>query len=367
MSLRLRLTAAFALVALLTAGAVALATPAIVGRGFALVEGSDALGGPQGGGRGAGPMAGPHAQQIQQDTVISLIAVALIAATGASLLGFALARGVARPLGTLEGAAAAIARGDLKRRSGLAERTDEVGSLGRSFDTLVASLEGAEEARNRFLQDVVHELKTPLAVIDATTSAVIDGVYEHDDRHLETIRGQARQLSRIVDDLRTIGLAESGGLRLRLAMTPLAPLLSEIGSAFGAAAEAAGGSIEVPGPAGLVVRADPDRLRQAIVALVDNAIRHAPGTRIVIAVTPGAGGVRIEVQDGGPGIAAADLPHIFERFYQADESRDRTAGTSGLGLAIVKAIADAHGATVGAANVATGGARFWIDLPGSPT
>jgi signal transduction histidine kinase len=365
-SLRLRLTAAFALVALLTAGAVALATPAIVGRGFALLEGTDATGGPQGGGRGAGPMAGAHAQQVQQDTVIALVGVALIAAAGASLLGFAVARSVGRPLGTLEGAAAAVAGGDLTRRSGLAHRTDEVGSLGRSFDTLAASLEGAEEARRRFLQDVVHELKTPLAVIDATTSAVLDGVYDHDDRHLETIRVQARQLSRIVDDLRTIGLAESGVLPLRLAPTPLAPLLSDIASAFGAAAAAAGGSIEVTAPGDLTVRADTDRLRQVIAAMLDNAIRHAPGTPIAVEATPRADGVRIEVRDGGPGIAGADLPHVFERFYQADESRNRTAGTSGLGLAIVKAIAEAHGASVGAANVTTGGARFWIDLPGSP-
>jgi signal transduction histidine kinase len=364
-SLRLRLTAAFALVALLTAGAVALATPSIVGRGFALVEGTDATGGPQGGGHGPGPMAGPHALQVQQDTVIALTLVAVSAAAGASLLGFVLARSVARPLGKLEGAAAAIASGDLARRSGLAVRTDEVGSLGRSFDTLAASLEGADEARRRFLQDVVHELKTPLAVIDATTSAVLDGVYEHDDRHIETIRGQARQLSRIVDDLRTIGLAESGGLTLRMASTPLAPLLSGIASAFAAAAAATGGSIAVSVPGGLVVRADADRLRQAIAALVDNAIRHAPGTPIAIDATPRAGGVRVEVRDGGPGIPAADLPHVFERFYQADESRDRTAGTSGLGLAIAKAIADAHGASIGAANVATGGARFWIDLPDS--
>ena len=365
MSLRLRLTAAFALVALLTAGAVALATPSIVGRGFALVEGSDATSGPQGGGRGPGPMAGAHAQQVQQDTVIALIGVALVAAAGASLLGFALARSIARPLGTLEGAAAAIARGDLARRSGLAERTDEVGSLGRSFDTLADSLEGAEEARRRFLQDVVHELKTPLAVIDATTSAVLDGVYEHDDRHLETIRGQARQLSRIVDDLRTIGLAESGGMTLRLAPTPVAPMLSEIASAFAAAAGATGGSIAVSAPSGLAARTDADRLRQAIAALVDNAIRHAPGTQIAVEATPRAGGVRIEVRDRGPGIPVADLPHVFERFYQADESRDRAAGTSGLGLAIAKAIANAHGASIGVANVATGGARFWIDLPDS--
>ena len=294
-----------------------------------------------------------------------MIGVALAAGVGASLLGLAMARSVARPLGTLEDAAAAIASGDLGRRSGLGDRTDEVGSLGRSFDTLAASLEGADEARRRFLQDVVHELKTPLAVIDATTSAVLDGVYAHDDQHLETIRGQARQLSRIVDDLRTIGLAESGVLPLHVARISLAPLLSEIASAFGAAAAASGGSIELTAPSDLAVQADPDRLRQAIAALVDNAIRHAPGTPIAVGATRRANGVHIDVTDRGPGIAAADLPHLFERFYQADQSRDRTAGTSGLGLAIVKAIADAHGASVGASNVATGGARFWIDIPGS--
>ena len=228
MSLRLRLTAAFALVALLTAGAVALATPAIVGRGFALIGAPDASARPGGGaGRGLGPMAGIHAQQVQEETVIALVGVALVAAAVAWSLGFLIARSVARPLGTLEVAAAGIAAGDLERRSGLADRTDEIGSLGRSFDTLAETLEGAEDARRRFFQDVVHELKTPLAVIDATTSAVIDGVYEHDDRHLETIRGQARQLSRIVDDLRTIGLAESGVLPLRLTAAPLEPLLSD--------------------------------------------------------------------------------------------------------------------------------------------
>ncbi len=362
MSLRLRLTAAFALVALLTAGAVALATPAIVGRGFALLGTPDASPRP-GAGRGLGQMAGIHAQQVQQETVIALVAVALVAAAIASILGFLMARSVAHPLGTLEDAAAGIAAGDLGRRSGLATRTDEIGSLGRSFDSLAETLEGTEEARRRFFQDVVHELKTPLAVIDATTSAVIDGVYEHDDRHLETIRGQARQLSRIVDDLRTIGLAESGVLPLRRAPVPLEPLLAELASAFGAAAAAAGGTVGATVSASLNVHADPDRLRQAIAALLDNAVRHAPGTAIALEASRRPTGVHIEVRDGGPGIADPDLPHVFERFYQADESRDRAAGTSGLGLAIVKAIAEAHGGSVGAANAPAGGARIWIDLP----
>ena len=363
MSLRVRLTAAFALVALLTAGAIALATPAIVGHGFALIAGVDATGRPGGNGPGPGPMAGAHFAQVQQDTVIAIIVVAALAAAAASLLGFALARSVARPLGSLEEAAAAVAAGDLDRRSGLADRSDELGALGRSFDAMASSLEGAEDSRRRFLQDVVHELKTPLAVIDATMSAVIDGVYEHDDRHLETIRGQARQLARIVDDLRTIGLAESGVLPLQRRPTPLAPLLEEVATAFDAAARSGGGSIAVAAPPDLRVTVDADRLRQAVAALVDNAIRHAPGTAIELRATAQPAGARIEIRDGGPGIAPADIAHVFERFYQADESRDRTAGTSGLGLAIVKAIAEAHGGCVGAANLPSGGAAFWLDLP----
>lgn len=363
MSLRVRLTAAFVLVALLTAGAVALATPAIVGHGFALIAGLDATGRPGGNGPGPGPMAGVHAQQVQQDTVIALIVVAVVAAIGASLVGFIVARSVARPLGSLEEEAAAVAAGELDRRSGLADRSDELGALGRSFDAMASSLEGAEDSRRRFLQDVVHELKTPLAVIDATTSAVLDGVYAHDDRHLETVRGQARQLTRIVDDLRTIGLAESGVLPLRRAPIPLLPLLGEIATAFDAAARSGGGSIAVAAPPDVLVTVDTDRLRQAIAALVDNAIRHAPGTAIELRATAQPAGARIEIRDGGPGIAPADIAHVFERFYQADESRDRTAGTSGLGLAIVKAIAEAHGGSVGAANLPAGGADFWLDLP----
>ena len=211
---------------------------------------------------------------------------------------------------------------------------------------------------------MVHELKTPLAVIDATTSAVLDGVYGHDDRHLETIRGQARLLSRIVDDLRTIGLAESGVLPLRLARTPLAPLLSDLASAFGAAARA-GGSVDASAPAtspsGRTRIVCARRSRRWSTTRSGTPRRRRSRSRRRRGPATSAS----RSADRGPGIAAVDLPHVFERFYQADQSRDRTAGTSGLGLAIVKAIAEAHRGSVGAANAPTGGARFWIDLPGS--
>ncbi len=367
MTLRLRLAATFAFVALVTAAVVAIATPLVVGRGFARIEAGDA-GGPgsgagQGAGQGAGPMAGLHAQQIQQETVVTLITVALVAAGGASLIGIVLAGRIAEPLGRLGAAAAAVARGDLRRRSGLADRSDEIGALGRSFDAMASDLESAEASRRRFLQDAAHELKTPLAVIDATTTAVLDGVYSHDERHLQTIRDQSRLLARIVDDLRTISLAEAGELPLQWKLIAVDELVAQVSAAFAARAVAADLLLEHDVEPGLVIRADADRLTQAVGALLDNALRHTPpGGGVVIEGRSSGPNVRISVRDSGPGIPPPDQAHIFERFYQADPARDRSTGTSGLGLSIVKAIIDAHGGSVGVENVAGTGARIWFEL-----
>ncbi|MEI7743358.1 MAG: ATP-binding protein, partial [Chloroflexota bacterium] len=273
----------------------------------------------------------------------------------------------AHPLELLESAATAVAGGDLTTRSGLSARSDELGSLGRSFDAMAADLEQGEAARRRFFADAAHEMKTPLSVIDATAAAVLDGVYPYDHRHLETIRAQARLLARIVDDLRTISLAEAGALPLAKAPVALDDVARAIVSAFEARALVRAITLGVaPGP-GRIVRADRDRLTQAVATMVDNAIRHAPaGGHVTMRFGPSPaapGRARLEVADDGPGIADTDLAHLFDRFYQADVARDRASGTSGLGLAIARAIAEAHGGSVGAANRPEGGARFWIDIP----
>ena len=392
MRLRSRLAIAFALVALVTAGLIVLATPTIVGRGFARLE-ADAvdtgsgigtgpgMGAGQGAGRGAGqgmgqgagngpgPMAGLHAQQVQEETTLTLVALALVAAAGASLLGVFLAGRIVRPLDTLESAAAAVAHGDLTRRSGLGDRADELGSLGRSFDAMTDELAAAEDARRRFFADAAHELKTPLSVIDATTSALLDGVYEREDRHLLTIRDQSHLLGRIVDDLRTVSLAETQALPLRLEPVALDGLIRASVGEMTIRAESAGVRLRADDLPAIVVTADRDRLRQVLAALLDNALRHTPSggeifVRAAVAGDAGhAGAVRVDVADTGPGVDPADLPHLFDRFYQADPARDRTTGTSGLGLAVVRALVLAHGGRVGAENTPGGGARFWFELP----
>ncbi len=379
-----RLALAFAAVAVGTAVAVAIAAPPIVGRGFAAMQetGAPSASFGPGAGHGTGPGAGKgpgagmgigqgaaYLAQAQQETTTTIIVVAVLTAAIASLLGVLMARRIARPLQQLEATASAVAHGDLAARSGLSGRADEIGSLGRSFDAMAADLERNDASRRRFFQDAAHEMKTPLAVIEATAAAVMDGVYEHDDRHLETIRSQARLLGRVVDDLRTISLAEAGALPLRLEAVPLNEVLPSIGTAFAARAGAAGVTLSTSLPEGLplVVAADRERLGQAIAALVDNAIRFAPSGGHVLLQTglsPRSSSLaRVEVLDDGPGVPAEDMAQVFDRFYQVDPSRDRGSGTSGLGLAITRAIVEAHGGTAGVENPTGGGARFWLDLP----
>jgi len=383
MSLRARLALALAVVAIGTAGAIALVTPIIINRGFASIDtGAVATpGSGQGQGQGAGAGQGPgagqgqgqgqHLAEVRESMILTIILVAGVAALVASLGGVWAAGRLVRPIRRLEAAAAAVAGGDLAGRSGLADRNDELGDLGRSFDGMAAALERGEEDRRRFMQDAVHELRTPLAVVEATTSAVLDGVYAHDDEHLRTIRDQARLLTRIVDDLRTISLAEGGRLDLHAERVDVAGVLGDAARDVEARAAETGRAVTVEpvavdaAGANLAVVADRDRVRQALAALLDNALRHAPpGGRVVLAGRAATGGaVRVEVRDTGPGIAAEDLARVFDRLYQADPARDRRTGSSGLGLAIVRALAEAQGGRVGAGAAPEGGALVWMELP----
>jgi len=368
MSLRLRLALIFALVAFVTAGIIAVATPAIVDQGFRQFADDSAArreGQGQGQGLGPGPREGRGPGRAQRETTMAIITLGVAAAAGASVLGFLVAGRLVSPLDRLRDAAADLAAGDLERRSDMADRPDEIGDLARSFDTMAESLERSDAIRRRLFQDAAHELKTPLTVIDTTTTAILDGVYEHEDRYLETIRNQSQQLSRIVDDLRTVSLAEAGRLPMELVRLDAAEVVRETATGFGSAAELAGIQLTTTmSDEPLWVVADRQRLTQMVGALVDNAIRHTPrGGHVAIEAGQVGGQPELAVRDDGPGIPPEDLPNVFERFYRVDPQAQRDAGTSGLGLSIVHALAEAQGGTATVENVPPHGARFTLRLP----
>ncbi len=364
MSLRFRLARIFALVAFITAGIIAVATPAIVDHGFAQLA-DDVSSRGQGQGQGPGPREGRGPGRAQRETTTAIILLGVVAAAGASVLGFLVAGRLVAPLGRLRDAVADVAAGDLERRSDVADRSDEIGDLGRSFDTMAESLQRSDAIRRRLFQDAAHELKTPLTVIDATTTAILDGVYEHDHRHLETIRAQSQLLSRIVDDLRTVSLAEAGRLPLDRVRLDAGEIVRETVTAFGSAAGLADVTLTAEVDEGpLTVVADRQRLGQMLGALTDNAIRHTPPAgHVTIEASVAGANVELAVRDDGPGIPPQDLPNVFERFYRVDPGSRQDAGTSGLGLSIVRALATAQDATADVQNVAPHGARFVLRFP----
>jgi two-component system sensor histidine kinase BaeS len=228
---------------------------------------------------------------------------------------------------------------------------------------MAEALERSDETRRRFLQDAAHELGTPVTAIQTTVSAILDGVYQPERRHFETIRDETRLLGRIVDDLRTIALAEAGKLPLESQEVDLAAVAASTADAFAARAAEGRRTLVVDGAGPVITRGDADRMRQVLSALVDNALRHAPeGGRVAIHPFVAPPGVAVEVIDDGPGLG--EHPEdLFERFFRAGAPPDRASGHAGLGLAIVRALLEAQGGEVTARNRPEGGAVFRIDMP----
>jgi two-component system, OmpR family, sensor histidine kinase BaeS len=239
--------------------------------------------------------------------------------------------------------------------------------LVRGFDTMAARLQADREQRRSLLADVSHELRTPLSVIRGEVEAMVDGVHPPDEEHLTAILEETTVLSRLIEDLRTLTLAEAGALPLHLEPTDLAVTIGEAAAGFRAAATAAGVSIEVDVAEGVpLLDLDPVRMREVVSNLVANALRYTStgGTiRLEAAVSagpPGAAGndIEIRVRDTGAGIAPDVLPHVFDRFAKSPESRG-----SGLGLAIAKDLVEAHGGTITAESKLGAGSTFRILLP----
>jgi signal transduction histidine kinase len=284
--------------------------------------------------------------------------------TGAALIFAALLAGsLTRPLRTLTEAARAIARGDLGSKVHVPS-DGEVGELAASFNHMSEELARTRDLRRQLSADVAHELRTPLSIILGHAEALRDGVLPPSRETLGLIHDEALRLSRMVEDLRTLSLAEAGELRLVRLPTPPRALLERAVSAQAPRARIKRIELHWEGEQDLPdLAVDPDRIAQVLDNLLENALRHTPGGgRIQLQASRAPGGIQFSVRDTGPGILPADLPRVFERFYRTDPGRSRDLGGSGLGLAIARSIVEAHGGRIWAESEAGQGAVFRFEL-----
>jgi signal transduction histidine kinase len=223
----------------------------------------------------------------------------------------------------------------------------------------------ASELRRQMMADIAHELRTPLSLILGYTESLSDGKLPASQETFDVMHDEAQHLSRLVDDLRTLSLADAGELSLTRQPLDVPALLERVVSAHSPEAQRRGISLRAePSPTLPPVEADPGRMAQVLDNLVSNALCYTPeGGQIDLSAKADKNTIKLRVQDNGVGIAPDDLPFVFERFYRADKSLKRNGTESGLGLAIAKSIVEAHGGSISVKSSLGQGTTFTITLP----
>ena len=275
---------------------------------------------------------------------------------GATVLAY---RRISRPVGDLLSAAGRLSGGDY----GVRVEPDgprELRALATTFNDMAARLASSEEQRRRFLADVTHELRTPLAVVQSGVEAQLDGIHPRDDGHLTSLLEETQVLGRLVDDLHTLALADAGRLALHREPTSPEALVGDVVGSYAALAQRRGVTLASSVARGLPeLDVDPTRVRQVLANLLANALRHTgAGGTVEVRAEGVDGGVRFTVEDSGAGIPDDQLPHVFERFTRSADSRG-----SGLGLSIARDLVEAHGGAIRARNRQEGGAAVSFTMP----
>ena len=271
-------------------------------------------------------------------------------------------RRLSMPLDDLLDASIKVADGDYSVRVE-AKGTPEIYSLMQGFNSMVERLQANDQQRRNMLADVSHELRTPITVIQGNVEGILDGLYPADEARLKSIIEETQILSRLVDDLRTLALAESGALQLRREPTDLAELIRDAVSGFESQAREKQIRLELSIIEIEEINIDAQRVREVLVNLVSNALRYTPrGGAINVGFAESASPPEktsvVFVEDNGPGIESTDLPHVFERFYKSSDS-----GGMGLGLSIARYLVEAHGGEIWAESEPGNGTKISFTLP----
>lgn len=298
--------------------------------------------------------------------LISLSVSLLAALTAALAVSIYVTGRIGRSVSTVVSAARDVAAGHYGTRVPHPGLGPEFDALAHAFNEMALRLGSVEATRTRMLADLAHEMRTPVATLDAYLEGLEDGIAVLDVETADVLRAQTRRLALLAADVSAVSRAEEQRLELRTAPTSPAALVAAAVAAATERSAANGVHLNHDVPADLPpVTVDSDRIGQVLGNLLDNALRHTPpGGTVTVTARRSGHDVQIQVADTGDGVPAEHLAHVFERFYRVDAARDRAHGGSGIGLAIAKALVEAHGGRITATSAGPGrGAQFTLTLP----
>jgi len=312
---------------------------------------------------GAGAVLTDRDAQFRSGSLTALTIAALVAIAVASLSGLLYSNKLVRPIAEITETVQALRGGDRNARTGF-DGDDEISVLGRTFDEMADAIEADRQLERRLTADVAHELRTPLQAIQATVEAMQDGVLPADEERLGIVRDETVRLARLADAILELTRLERGSLPFEMQRLEIAGPVRAAADSLQALVESKDLTLETKIGSSIWVIGDPDRLQQAVSNLLGNAARYTqPGGSIRVTVRAEAGRAVIDVADTGIGIAEEDMPHVFNRFWRADDARASATGGLGIGLAVTKEIVERHRGAITVEASEGGGALFRILLP----
>lgn len=316
------------------------------------------------------PSEAGHLDKAFNAALLVSVGLALLAATAVALaVTWYFTHRVQRSIAAVAGSASEIAAGHFGSRVPSPHLGGEFDMLADTFNELAHRLDEVETTRRRMLADLAHEMRTPLATIDAHLEAVEDGVRALDVPTLSVLRSSTQRLGRLAQDIGAVSRAEEGDVAIHPVSTSAVDLLRRAARAAVDAYRTKGVALTIEQPTDVVVDVDPERMGQMLGNLLDNALRHTPaGGTVSLSCRALGGWADFTVRDSGDGIPRDDVAHVFDRFYRVDAARNQAHGGSGIGLTITKALAEAHGGTVFVDSPGPGcGATFTVRLPQEPS